>query len=112
MAIVALAGCRTAPGVKRPESSVVGCVRAVVQDKVPREVHDKQAHCLAAGFITRYCSVSEAYVAGLAKEIGDLLGRGDASAADLSANRSGIRCARSAATDDDVRACCRDALDE
>lgn len=81
-------------------------MQAVVQQKLPADLPDKRAHCLAAGLIARYCSVGEAYLSGAAKELRDLLGSGDAEWSDWSADREGVDCARSAASDDELASCC------
>jgi hypothetical protein len=79
---------------------------AVLRQKLPANLPDKRAHCLASGLIARYCSLPEAYLAGIGKEIRDLLGRGDAEWADWRADRVGIACAHRAADDDGLVACC------
>jgi hypothetical protein len=79
---------------------------AVVKQKVPTHVPDKQMHCLAAGFITRYCSTLEAYIAGAGKEGRDMFTGGDVEWADWQADRVGIDCARHAHDDDALAACC------
>ncbi len=68
VATALLTACAAAPGVQRLSPSSLGCMRAVVRDKLPQNLPDKQAHCLAAGLIARYCSVPEAYVAGYGKD--------------------------------------------
>jgi hypothetical protein len=73
---------------------------------LPAGIPDSHAHCLASGLITRYCSVTEAYLAGAGKEFKDLLGRGDAEWRDWRADRVGIACAKSAEDDDALAACC------
>lgn len=83
-------------------------MQAVVQDKLPSGLPDPRAHCLASGLIARYCSGSEAYLAGAGKELRDLLGDGDAEWADWRADRAGIDCARSASNDDALATCCAD----
>jgi hypothetical protein len=67
---------------------------------------DSQAHCLAAGLIARHCSVTEAWLASLGKEVTDLLGPGDAEWGDLVADHRGIACARRAQSDATLAACC------
>lgn len=83
-------------------------MKAVVQDKLPAGLPDRRAHCLAAGLIARYCSRSEAYLAGAGKELRDLLGAGDAEWADWRADRVGIQCARQASDDAALAACCEE----
>jgi hypothetical protein len=86
--------------------SSYGCMQAVLRDKLPADLPDKRAHCLAGGLISRYCSVTEAYLAGAGKEVRDLLGWGDAEWADWRADRFGIGCARESADDASLAACC------
>jgi hypothetical protein len=86
--------------------STLACARTVVAQKVPRHVRDKVAHCRAAGFIARYCSVPEAYLAGAGKEVLDLFSNGDAEWADWRADRVGIQCDRGATSDEAIAACC------
>jgi hypothetical protein len=81
---------------------------AVVQDKVPTGLPDKRTHCLAAGLIARYCSGTEAYMAGASKELRDLLGAGDPEWSDWRADRIGIDCARHAGDDVALAACCEE----
>lgn len=99
------AGCVSLSGERLAQSSY-GCMAAVVREKVPEDRSDRHRHCLAGGLIARYCSISEAYLAGLGKELGDLLGPGDAEWTDWQADRAGVRCARASPTDEDVAACC------
>ena len=105
-----LAGCSSAPGVKRLGASSYGCMHAVVQKFIPPGIPDKQAHCLAAGYIARYCSRSEAYVAGAGKEFTDLFDGGDAEWGDWVADRIGIACEAHAASDAALASCCVDEL--
>lgn len=81
-------------------------MRAVVEQKLPTALPEKRAHCLASGLIARYCSVSEAHLAGTGKELRDLLGAGDAESGDLRANRAGIDCARQSQDDHALTRCC------
>jgi hypothetical protein len=78
----------------------------VVHKKLPQSLPDKQAHCLAAGLIARYCSQTEAYIAGAGKEWRDLFTGGDVEWADWRADRVGINCARHAQDDAALTACC------
>lgn len=80
---------------------------AVLREKLPANAPDKHMHCLAAGLIVRYCSVSEAYIASLGKEGRDFFNRGDVEWADWRADRAGIRCSRRAADDMELAMCCR-----
>jgi hypothetical protein len=105
--LAALTACTSVPNKPdRLSRSSVGCMQAVVREKVPDDLPEKRAHCLAAGLIARYCSVTEAYMAGSGKEIGDLIGGGDAEWEDWRADRAGIDCARSATNDMQVEECC------
>jgi hypothetical protein len=107
LSLLTLTACATVPNrPPRLAKSSYGCMQAVVQDKVPTDVPDKRQHCLAGGFIARYCSGSEAYLAGAGKELKDLFGGGDAEWGDWRADRAGIACARSANDDDELAKCC------
>lgn len=109
LAMVVLTGCVSVPN--RPErlaKSSYGCMKAVVQEKVPTGLPDSRTHCLASGLIARYCSGSEAYLAGAGKELRDLLGAGDAEWRDWRADRIGIDCARSAPDDTALAKCCEE----
>jgi hypothetical protein len=79
---------------------------AVVTNKLPADLPDSRAHCVASGLIARYCSRSEAYMAGIGKELRDLLGPGDAEWRDWRADRAGITCAREAKDDSEIASCC------
>ena len=73
-------------------------MEAVIKEKLPADLPDKRAHCLAGGFIARYCSITEAYLAGAGKEMRDLFSRGDSAEwKDWQADRVGIKCARESA---------------
>ena len=70
---------------------------------------DDQAHCVAAAVIAARCSVGEAVLASVGKEIADVFGRGDAQWRDLQADRRGIACARDTFPNGDMAAlaqCC------
>jgi hypothetical protein len=81
-------------------------MQAVLREKLPSGLADKRAHCLAGGLISRYCSITEAYLAGAGKEVRDLLGQGDPEWADWRADRVGIECARGSADDESLAECC------
>jgi hypothetical protein len=105
--IATLGGCASVPEAPpRLARSTYACMRAVLQEKLPKDLPDTRAHCLAGGLIARYCSVTEAYFAGAGKEFQDLVGSGDAEWKDWSADRAGIDCARSAKNDADLASCC------
>jgi hypothetical protein len=91
---------------ERPASSSYGCMQAVLREKLPANLPDKRAHCLAGGLIARYCSITEAYLAGAGKEVRDLLGHGDVEWKDWRADRVGIACARQAGDDAALGECC------
>ncbi len=90
----------------RAAQSSYGCMEAVVREKLPKDLPDKRAHCLAGGLISRYCSITEAYLAGAGKEMRDLLGHGDVEWKDWQADRAGIECARQVADDAALGECC------
>jgi hypothetical protein len=105
--LAALTACTSVPNKPtRLSRSSVGCMQAVVRERVPEDLPERRAHCVAAGLIARYCSITEAYMAGSGKELGDLVGRGDAEWEDWRADRAGIACARTATGDMEVEECC------
>jgi len=77
-----------------------------VRQQLPNETDDKRLHCLAAAQIARQCSVSEAYLASIGKELADLFGAGDAEWSDWRADRVGVRCGRESSMQPDTDACC------
>ncbi len=77
-----------------------------VRDGLPEGLPAPRAHCLASALIARRCSVTEARLAGLAKEFRDVFTRGDASWSDWQADRAGLSCATSGADVDALSACC------
>ena len=101
-----LAACATAPGVQRLAGSSLDCMRTVVRGKLPQDLPDKQAHCLAAGLIAYYCSRPEAYLAGYGKEFTDIFDGGDPQISDIKADLIGIRCEASAGTPAALAGCC------
>jgi hypothetical protein len=99
-----IAGCATPPD--RPAVSSYGCMVAV-RDSVPKQGYDKRMHCLVSAGIAQRCSIFEADLAGLGKEMHDLFTAGhDASWADWSADRAGIRCASRGRNPEVLAACC------
>jgi hypothetical protein len=105
--VAPLAACTTLAGREhRPAAPSYECMRAVVNEKLPADLPEKRAHCLGAGLIARYCSVSEAYLAGAGKELRDVLGAGDADWTDWQADRAGIDCARHVQDDSGIANCC------
>lgn len=107
MATAVLAGCAPLPQREaRADHSSYGCMKAALRDRMPDNLPDSQMHCIAAGLIARYCSVTEASLASIGKEIRDLLGPGDAEWRDIESDKRGLDCARSAGSDDALRTCC------
>jgi len=114
LSVILTSACASLPQrPARPAKSSLGCMQAVLRDQLPAprqptdsQPPDYQLHCLAAGFIARYCSVSEAYLASVGKEFKDLVSGGDAQWRDLRSDRHGIRCARAAGNDSELRQCC------
>lgn len=92
--------------------SSAGCAQAVVDRHLPAGLHDKQAHCVAGGLIARFCSPTEARLAGLGKELRDAFGTGDADWSDWQATRSGVRCAAARAGVVSIIACCENETPE
>ena len=84
----------------------LACMRAVVKQYVPAQADDILKHCLAAGFIARRCSVSEAKLASWGKELADAFDGGDPSTADLRADRAGIECAQHSKDAAELDQCC------
>ena len=81
-------------------------MRSVLAAHAPLPAADRQAHCLAAGLIASHCSITEAWLASLGKEVMDLLGPGDAEWGDLAADGRGIACARRVQSNAALEACC------
>ena len=81
-------------------------MRSALRMNAPLPKQDKQAHCVATGVIARHCSITEAWLAGVGKELADVLGPGDAEWGDLIADGSGIRCARESGDAAGLKACC------
>jgi hypothetical protein len=101
-----LGACATAPGVTRQAPSSLGCMQAVVRDRLPQPLPDKQEHCLAAGLIARFCSRPEAYLAGYGKEFTDIFDGGDPEIGDIKADLMGIRCQARSQTTAQLAECC------
>jgi hypothetical protein len=101
--VFALGGC--AAQAPRPASSSYGCMVAE-RNALPADMPDEQKHCVASGLIARHCSVSEANMAGLGKELHDMFTGGDASWADWNMDRKGVACAHNAPDDAAVEQCC------
>ena len=107
LAVATLAACAPLPQREpRAAQSSYGCMQAALRDRLPPNLPDAQAHCIAAGLIARYCSVTEAGLASLGKELRDLLGPGDAQWRDLTSDRRGIECARRVDSNTSLQACC------
>ena len=90
----------------RLAKSSLGCIQAAVKKLDKDHRSDSELHCTAAGLIARYCSVTEATLASVGKELRDLLGSGDAEWRDLMSDRRGVNCARSAKNDGELQQCC------
>lgn len=101
-----LAGCAAAPD--RPATSSAGCVRAVLDRHLPSGLRDKLAHCVAGGLLARFCSPTEARLAGIAKELRDVFTAGDADWLDWQATRAGARCSAPDADVASIVACCEE----
>jgi hypothetical protein len=97
-------GCAAVPD--RPARSSAGCARAAIEQHLPGNLPDKLAHCIAGGLVARYCSPTEARLAGLGKELRDIFGHGNAEWSDWNAARLGLRCADDGADPDAIIACC------
>jgi hypothetical protein len=110
--LVAMANLTACAGIAnrppRAARSSYECMQAVLKEKLPPDLPDKRAHCLAGGLIARYCSITEAYLAGAGKEVRDLLSQGDVEWQDWRADRAGIGCAKQAQDDAALAACCAD----
>ncbi len=104
LTLLALAALRdrSQPSAAAAKSSY-GCMEAVVKEKVPLICPTSDSTASPAVCIARYCSGSEAYMAGAGKELKICLARGDAEWGDWRADRAGIACARSADDDDAAR---------
>jgi hypothetical protein len=105
---IAVAGCAplaTTEG--RASKSSVGCMRAAIAGRDLERLPDSEAHCFAAGLIARRCSVTESMLASIGKEIQDVIGAGDAEWRDLSSDRRGVHCARTAQEEHELAECCR-----
>ncbi len=97
-------GCATPPD--RPAVSSYSCMVAV-RDSATPQGYDKRMHCLVSAGIAQRCSVFEADLAGLGKELRDLFSAGgDPSWADWRADRAGIRCAKRGRDPAVLAACC------
>jgi hypothetical protein len=90
----------------RAGTSSLGCMHGALARYDVASHPDDEAHCIAAGLIALHCSKSEAWLAGVGKELRDLFGRGNAEWRDLDSDRRGIECARSATDDTRLVACC------
>ena len=63
-------------------------------------------HCVASALIARQCSVAEAALAGMGKELKDVFTAGNSSWADWRYDRKGMRCARHAGEENSLSSCC------
>lgn len=89
----------------RPAASTYGCMQAV-RGQLPAGLPDSRLHCLASAQIARQCSMGEAYLAGIGKELRDLFTAGDAEWSDWQADRAGVHCGRTYPTQEGIQACC------
>lgn len=74
------------------------CIKSIIQ-QYEQEVRntgrtDKFMHCTLSCLITVECGATQSWAAGIAKELWDVIGPGDADWADLRADRSGIQLGR------------------
>ena len=105
--IVLAAACAPLPHYEqRLARSSLGCMKAAIKDQQLESIPDWQAHCIAAGLIALHCSVTEAGMASVGKELKDLFGHGDAEWRDLESDSRGVRCARGSSSDAQLRSCC------
>lgn len=104
-AVVSVCACVPLRGTRAAPSST-SCVRAAIHQEWPPGLTDKQKHCRATAQIAASCSVPEARLAGILKEVADLFGKGNAEWADLRADWAGVRCARDAQGVPDIDSCC------
>lgn len=89
----------------RPAASTLQCAREAIAG-LPREGSDDYLHCMAAGLIAHRCSVTEAYIASVGKELKDVIGPGAAQWRDWQSDRRGIRCAKGSQDETELRRCC------
>lgn len=83
-------------------------MHGAIDTRLPKTAPDKELHCLAAGFIARYCSPTEARIAGAGKEFRDLFTPHESAEwGDWLADLKGIRCSKNASSDSDIFSCCR-----
>ena len=107
------AGCLPLAGREaRAAHASVNCMQATLDQRLPDELPNDMAHCMAAGLIARYCSRSEAWMASVGKEAKDAVSGGDAEWRDLTADRVGMKCAREVSTDEALKACCESHVSE
>jgi hypothetical protein len=90
----------------RAGKSSLACMQSAIAGRSFEGLHDYEAHCIATGLIALRCSVTESWLAGVGKELRDLLGSGDAALNDLRADGRGVQCARTQGKDG-LDACCR-----
>jgi hypothetical protein len=90
--------------------SSVGCMQAARARSLLPGQPDYVEHCMAAGTIARYCSVTEAAMASVGKEVIDVFTAGDAEWRDLMSDKRGVSCARHSQNDVEMSACCNSAV--
>jgi hypothetical protein len=106
--LTSTAACSPLSQQQRLARGTLDCAHRVLDRYVPQTAADQIQHCRAAGFIARYCSVSEGYLLGAAKELADAVGPGDFEWRDWQSDRIGIACARSSNSDEALGACCNE----
>jgi len=108
LAAAVVSGCVAIPD--RPARSTLGCAEVAVQRDLRAGLPDKLEHCIAGGLIARYCSRTEARLAGVGKEIRDAFTGGDVELADIEATFAGVRCARDVHDVTAIEQCCATTL--
>src|SRR5262245_28271468 len=104
LAVAAASGCVAIPD--RPARSTLGCAEVAVERELRAGLSDKLEHCIAGSLIARYCSPTEARLAGVGKEIRDAFTGGDVELADVEATFAGVRCARDVHGVEAIEQCC------
>src|SRR5262245_49561187 len=108
LALAAMSGCMATPD--RPARSTLGCAQVAVERDLRAGLPDKLEHCIAGGLIARYCSPTEARLAGVGKEIRDAFTGGDVELADIEATWAGVRCAQDVQDAKAIEQCCATAI--
>lgn len=108
--LLMLSGCQSVEPRAAPSS--YGCMKTVRDDVMAslQGANDKHLHCMVSANIARRCSVTEAYLAGIGKELADIFApHGDAEWADWQADRTGVACGRNQ-SGEAVERCCMEHL--